>query len=130
MPEEETAKEEQANNDPRPVVEFQTLYFEFAKTQMLEESSDSFQYNLSELKKSPSVVIKLVGHTDNIGSDNENAILAMERAMKVAILLKQNGISEDRIRLEARGECCPIAPNNNQKKVYLNRRVEFVIINE
>jgi outer membrane protein OmpA-like peptidoglycan-associated protein len=108
----------------------ETIYFEFGKTQLLSISEENLKNNINYLNSHPNIEILLVGHTDNIGSEDENSVLAMERSMKIAILLKQNGISEKRIRLEAKGECCPAVSNADFDKIYMNRRVEFVIVKE
>lgn len=108
-------------------LELKTLFFEFGTTNLLDESEKILIDNIELLEKNDLVKVLLVGHTDNVGSENENAILAMERAMKVALILKENGISETRVRLEAKGECCPIVSNDDPEKIHLNRRVEFII---
>jgi outer membrane protein OmpA-like peptidoglycan-associated protein len=106
----------------------ETLYFEFGRTQLLSISGENLKNNIEYLISNPKIEILLVGHTDNVGTEDENSVLAMERAMAIAILLKQNGISEKRIQIEAKGECCPVASNADLDNIYKNRRVEFVII--
>lgn len=108
----------------------QPVYFEFGKTVLLSGSDSIINSNVRYLKNHPEDKVMLSGHTDNIGSDEENVVLSMERAMKVAILLKQQGIPEARIKLEAKGECCPVVSNDNETERSKNRRVEFLIINK
>lgn len=66
----------------------------------------------------------LEGHTDSIGSEAYNQKLSEKRAAAVANLLKDNGVSEDRITTVGYGELKPIAPNTTKEGRAQNRRVE------
>jgi len=118
------------NDKARSEVQLQPVYFEFGSTVLIPGSDSVMTQNAMYLLQHPDIGITLSGHTDNVGSDEENVVLSMERAMKVAILLKQQGIPETRIRLEAKGECCPVVSNANEQERSKNRRVEFLIINQ
>ena len=52
--------------------------------------------------------IKLVGHTDRLGSESYNKKLGLERANTVRQLLVQNGISENIITASSAGESQPV----------------------
>jgi outer membrane protein OmpA-like peptidoglycan-associated protein len=72
-------------------------------------------------------VVHIIGHTDNIGSENYNMNLSQRRAGSVAEFLAARGISWQRLRTEGRGEWEPRASNATSAGRQLNRRVEMVI---
>lgn len=69
--------------------------------------------------------IKLVGHTDSVGSHAFNRSLSSKRArMVAAFLASEGGISMDRITTEARGKSQPLPSVPGPHP--LNRRVEIL----
>ena len=72
-----------------------------------------------------STKIKIVGHTDSIGSDEYNLELSLARANAVKNFFKTYGIDGDRITTEGKGESRPIANNQTVEGRSLNRRVEI-----
>ena len=81
------------------------------------------------LKDDPNTRIRIVGHTDNTGSDAINDPLSLQRARSVKNYLEDRGIADSRIEAEGRGEHEPIADNSTAAGRAKNRRVEFVIMN-
>ena len=72
--------------------------------------------------------VSIVGHTDNIGSDQYNRELSRKRSE--AILKRINEIcpcSSLKFYTLGIGESYPLHPNDNEKGRQLNRRVEVVI---
>lgn len=76
--------------------------------------------------------IKLVGHTNNIPSNNPlyptNWQLSLARATSVANYLINAGIPPERIIICGQGEYAPIFPNDTDEHRALNARVEIIII--
>ncbi len=72
--------------------------------------------------------IRIVGHTDNIGSEAYNQRLSERRAEAVARYLERRGVAAHRIHTEGRGELEPRASNDTEAGRQLNRRVEITII--
>lgn len=70
--------------------------------------------------------IRVVGYTDNTGSDTLNARLSMERAQTVAGMLSALGVPEDRLITVGRSSEKSIGSGENAA---YNRRVEFEIVN-
>lgn len=68
--------------------------------------------------------IKVIGHTDNKGSDDYNNVLSIKRAEAVYTYLVMNGVSASSIEYSAYGESAPITENKDDKSRYINRRVE------
>lgn len=72
-------------------------------------------------------VLHVVGHTDNVGSDNYNRALSNRRAQAVAQYLMLKGVATSRLRIEGRGELEPRRSNDTAVERELNRRVEIHI---
>jgi len=79
------------------------------------------------LKDDPSTRVRIVGHTDNTGSDAINNPLSEERAVSVRNYLQDRGISGSRIETAGRGDHEPIADNNTEAGRAKNRRVEIFL---
>ena len=75
----------------------------------------------------PNLVIEIRGHTDNVGSDDNNLALSMDRAFEVKTLLERNGVTGKRVAANGYGESKPVATNDTAEGRAQNRRTEFVI---
>ena len=72
--------------------------------------------------------IRVVGHTDNVGSMAYNDDLSIRRAMSVSRVLISDGLASARLTYSGRGEAEPIASNATAAGRAMNRRVEIFII--
>jgi len=72
-----------------------------------------------------STKIKIIGHTDSIGSEEYNIELSLNRAKSVKNFFNENGIDDERIKTEGKGENSPIANNQTVEGRSANRRVEI-----
>lgn len=79
------------------------------------------------LSDNPTALVKVVGHTDNVGSDANNNRLSVERADSVRNLLADHGVSQARVEVAGRGEREPIASNDTAAGRAQNRRVEIFL---
>ncbi|KPP85860.1 MAG: putative outer membrane protein [Rhodobacteraceae bacterium HLUCCO07] len=79
------------------------------------------------LRRHPNSAVRVVGHTDNVGTAAFNNQLSQERALAVARVLISNGTSANRIVVSGRGFYEPIASNTSSAGRAENRRVEIVI---
>lgn len=75
----------------------------------------------------PESTLTVVGHTDDIGDEDTNLRLSMERAQATANALIGRGVEAERIAIEGRGEAEPLMPNDTVEGRTANRRVEFLI---
>lgn len=71
--------------------------------------------------------VRVVGHTDNVGSATYNKQLSQDRALAVARILISYGVSSSRITYSGRGFDEPITSNATAAGRAQNRRVEVVI---
>ena len=79
--------------------------------------------------KSPALtdaVLVIAGHTDAIGSDQQNLKLSQERALAVRDYLIERGIAPNRLIAKGYGEAYPVASNAMETDRELNRRSEFI----
>ncbi len=81
------------------------------------------------LKQNPELNIEVVGHTDDVGTEEANIIISEKRAKVVVEYLESVGIQKSRLKYTAKGMSEPIVPNNNEENRSKNRRVEFIIYN-
>ena len=108
-------------------VKINHLYFATNKTVILPESEDALNDLAKFLRENPTVSIRIIGHTDNVGSDADNMRLSMGRSKAVRTDLVMRGIDASRIEAIGMGETAPIATNDTEEGRAQNRRVEFEI---
>jgi outer membrane protein OmpA-like peptidoglycan-associated protein len=106
---------------------FNNLNFETAKDVILPSSYPYLDELAGVLLKAKNWTIKIVGHTDNQGSDAYNLDLSLRRANSVKRYLVGKGVAETSITTEGKGESMPLVTNDTKEGRATNRRVEFVI---
>ena len=79
------------------------------------------------LRDNPNSDVRIVGHTDNTGSDAINNPLSVDRATSTRSYLTSRGVSSSRIQVEGQGSYQPIASNNTAEGRSRNRRVEIFV---
>ncbi|MBS0123317.1 OmpA family protein [Thetidibacter halocola] len=93
--------------------------------------ASSFLPALREVARSlnahPNTTVRVVGHTDTVGTAAFNQQLSQDRALAVARILVRDGVSSSRITYTGRGYNEPIASNATAAGRAQNRRVEIVI---
>lgn len=82
----------------------------------------------ANMNKNPDTDIRIVGHTDNTGSDKINDPLSERRAASVYSFLNSQGVSMSRMAAEGRGSHEPVADNSTVAGRSANRRVEVYIL--
>jgi type IX secretion system PorP/SprF family membrane protein len=102
--------------------------FEFNSTQLDEEATAYLDDLGQALMDNPELKIKLVGHTDNIGSDKFNLRLSLHRAETIKNYLIAQGVEAGRILTEGKGMREPLNKNVTDEERALNRRVEMTIL--
>ncbi len=79
------------------------------------------------LNQNPVTTVKIIGHTDNRGSDAINNPLSVNRADATRDYLVTRGVALNRIAIDGRGSREPIASNNTAEGRAMNRRVEIFV---
>jgi outer membrane protein OmpA-like peptidoglycan-associated protein len=72
-------------------------------------------------------VVRIIGHTDNTGSDAINNPLSVNRANAVRDYLLARGVPAARITTEGHGSYEPVADNTSEAGRARNRRVELYL---
>ncbi|HLG32226.1 MAG TPA: OmpA family protein [Ignavibacteriaceae bacterium] len=107
-----------------PIV-LEGIMFAKEKSDITPESEIILQGALETLKTYTDIIVEISGHTDNIGSNEQNMALSQRRADSVRFWLIQKGIEPDRIIAKGYGEDFPRVPNDSRENRSLNRRIEF-----
>jgi outer membrane protein OmpA-like peptidoglycan-associated protein len=113
------------------VVQLQRVSFDFAKATLKPESEPVMWAVLKLLQVHPSLVLRVEGHTDNVGSDAFNSALSVARAQACREWLVKNAADPDdigeRVWVLGLGETRPTDTNRTESGMAENRRVEFVV---
>ncbi len=104
------------------------LFFATNKTRILKQSEEALEQMHGFLSRNPEVRVKIIGHTDNVGSDAFNQKLSEGRANAVRDDLIERGIDPSRIEAEGRGEKQPVDTNDTEEGRQNNRRVEVEVL--
>ena len=102
---------------------FENVFFEFDSFDLKQESLSSLRRLHRFLQDNPKVAILITGHTDNLGSDEYNLKLSLQRAQSVHNYLLKAGIKSDRIKVVGKGFREPMVPNTSPTNQAKNRRI-------
>ena len=114
------------------VLEKATLHFnfEFNSTTLDENATEYLDGLAKALIDNPELKIKLIGHTDNVGSEKFNLKLSTHRAQTLKDYLVEKGVNGTRISAEGKGMSEPLNGNQTEEDRAKNRRVELTILYE
>ncbi len=104
------------------------IYFETNKAILRKESLIELEALASLLNNYPDMEIEIRGHTDHVGTDENNLKLSAARAKAVFDYLVYNDIQPRRLQFIGFGETLPISTNATPEGRQKNRRVEFVVL--
>jgi outer membrane protein OmpA-like peptidoglycan-associated protein len=116
--------------DPPKTFVLDNVEFDFGKSSLRTESYATLDDLVDYLKRKPSERIEIGGHTDNVGSDERNQVLSLERAKSIVAYLISKGISNDRLVAKGYGAEEPIEDNNTEEGRQKNRRTEVKILDQ
>lgn len=110
------------------VVRINNIFFDFGEYNLLNDSFSELNRLVDLLNQNPSMKIEIDGHTDDIGSNEDNLELSRKRAESVLNYLVEHNINRTRLTMKGLGESMPITTNKTEEGRSRNRRVEFKII--
>ena len=108
--------------------ELRAINFQTASAELTKESYSHLAIVIAFLQKYPNLKYEIQGHTDNRGDAKINLLLSAARAKSVRDYLVQQGVSDNSIVAIGYGKSKPIATNATPGGRALNRRVQFVIV--
>jgi outer membrane protein OmpA-like peptidoglycan-associated protein len=104
------------------------LLFSSGKADVKDESKDQLEQLGQILARYPQDQIRVVGHTDSVGTPEFNQKLSEKRADQVKEILSDQGVKSAQIAAIGEGESAPIASNQTSRGRQQNRRVELRIV--
>ncbi len=107
---------------------FTNITFENNKAILQSSAFRSLEAIAQFLIENPGYQLQITGHTDNVGADNFNQTLSVQRARAVADFLIRNKVPANRLLTNGRGELEPIETNTTAIGREQNRRVAFQLI--
>jgi len=104
------------------------LYFGYDRSDLSPEAREKLELKGSILNRSPSLRLRLSGHTDERGADEYNLALGERRAASALRYLTALGVPPARLDITSFGEENPVCQESVESCWSRNRRVEFEII--
>lgn len=111
---------------PPPARSF-TLYFDEGEVDLSLQSLGDLTALRAEIAKRPGVEVEVTGHTDTVGSDDDNDALSLKRAEEVRALLVAAGLDATMLTATGRGERELREPTTDGVDNARNRRVEVIV---
>jgi outer membrane protein OmpA-like peptidoglycan-associated protein len=105
------------------------IQFEFDSYVLLRSSHVELDKVVNFLKSNTTVTVRLLGHTDFLGTDEYNIKLSQDRSRSVADYLISKGIEPQRINTYGFGKSRPLLLEKTDEARSINRRVEIRFIN-
>jgi outer membrane protein OmpA-like peptidoglycan-associated protein len=104
-------------------VKLDGIYFDTGKATLKKQSKPALLAAATLMKKYPTLILEIQGHTDSVGSDEANLMLSQNRAKSVKNALVELGVETKRLKAKGYGEKAPIATNDTDEGRAHNRRV-------
>tara|TARA_R110001583_G_scaffold10698_5_gene49102 strand:+ start:18779 stop:19324 length:546 start_codon:yes stop_codon:yes gene_type:complete len=111
-------------------VGYQPRYFDFDKSEPIEKAEKQMQCISDLLKDYPEQIMEIRGYADIKGTERYNLLLSAKRSAFVVKELLTLGVPNKQLSSIAVGESEPVNKNSTEEERQLNRKVEFVLINE
>ena len=129
---EDTVTEEESDAPPEIIQEsqFETVYFDFDKSNLRADSKSGLDANYDLLMQFPDVMVKIEGHCDERGTVEYNLSLGEKRATSCKDYLVGLGVDASRISTISYGKEKPVDSGHSEAAWGKNRRCEFKIISQ
>jgi outer membrane protein OmpA-like peptidoglycan-associated protein len=103
------------------------ILFDFDSYALRTEAREHLSNLAASLTEYPDSELLIVGHTDSSGADEYNQRLSENRANAAGNHLIRGGVAPSRVKMMGLGETEPVASNETEEGMQLNRRVEVAI---
>lgn len=116
--------------EPNATIVLKNIFFDVNKYDLKPESTAELDKVVEFLHDNPALKIQINGHTDNVGTPQDNQALSNNRAKAVVNYLITRGIDPKRLAYKGYGETQPVADNNTPEGRAQNRRTELKILSD
>ncbi|MBT7688949.1 MAG: OmpA family protein [Flavobacteriales bacterium] len=106
----------------------ETIKFKSNSSELSVANNEELNLLAIAMESQASVTIKIMGHTDNVGSEGDNMVLSLDRSETVKKYLVAKGIDAGRIKCEGFGSLRPLMANDTPAGREHNRRVEIEVV--
>ena len=121
--------ENSANASVTTVSPFETVYFDFDKSDLRQDSRDVLSKNAESILKSyPAAKIQIEGHCDERGSAEYNLALGERRAKSAQKYLTTLNVKAENLSIISYGKEKAAVNGNDEAAWAKNRRAEFVVV--
>jgi len=112
--------------EPPPPVSY-VVYFEEGTTTVVASSRAEFERMLADVRGRGVAEVQVTGHTDRVGTVEDNDVLARQRAAMVRSVLLREGLDPTMVLAVGRGERAPLVATADEVREARNRRVEITV---
>ena len=106
---------------------FQPIFYGFDSAEVAGDAQKVLNANAEILRKYPTWVITIEGHSDERGTAEYNLALGERRAVAARTYLVSLGIPADRLKTVSYGKEFPFDPGHDEAAWAKNRRAHFVV---
>jgi len=104
-----------------------SINFETGSDRIIPQAFDALNKIVESVKFRDKVQVIIHGHTDNVGDENYNMQLSINRAISIKNFFIEKGIAKNRIKTFGFGVTKPLVSNVTEEGRAKNRRVEILI---
>jgi OmpA-OmpF porin, OOP family len=107
------------------------IEFETGKANILPSGEKELEQLFNSVNIAVNAKVQIVGHTDDVGDDESNMDLSLQRAKAVKLWLlnrSNNSFPPERFTVDGKGETQPLTPNISNAARAQNRRVEITLL--
>ena len=113
----------------RMIVEMaEKVLFDTGKFKLKAEGLEALAQLTGILRSIEGRTFQVAGHTDNVGADDMNWTLSLNRAREVVLYMVEMGMQPERLSAAGYGKFQPVASNDAPEGRAQNRRIEIVLV--
>jgi outer membrane protein OmpA-like peptidoglycan-associated protein len=117
----------EVSNTPRKEYILQSVHFETNRSAIRSTDIPELTTLLNLLSTNDDLNAVIIGHTDDLGPEEFNLKLSIERALAVKNWLIDRGIVEGRLEVKGESNTYPVLPNSEDDARAINRRTEIIL---
>lgn len=110
------------------ILTLRRVHFAFDGLTLEKPARDSLTEASAILVKHPDIVIRVMGHADERGTEEYNIALGEKRARVVVDFMGRLGVAKDRLKVVSFGEEKPLDDGHDIEAMARNRRVDFELL--